>query len=427
MSEGKSYGRRDGDRRNGNSRGSGDRWGNRRGGRDNDRRDRSHGRARDEQGRGSRRQDWSNDRRDDRDRDRRDDSRGGYRGNRSGGDDRWNNRRDDRGGQRRDNRRGRNWEDRDDNRRSDDRRGDRRDGHRDDRRGGYQGDRKGRRDDRRDERRGGYRDDRRNERNGGGRGKRDDRRFDRREEEKDQKKGYSPQRSGFREERLNRRMADPDIPSDIDVNDLDPMVLQDLRVLSKENADAVAKHMIMAATWMEDDPQLALRHARAAKDRAGRVSVAREVNGIAAYRAGEWKEALAELRAARRMNGGPGMLAVMADCERGLGRPEKAIELGRSEEARQLDPETAIELAIVVAGARLDLNQADSAVVTLQRANPDKSQRGISATRLAYAYANALGEAGRVDESKEWFAHAAEIDEEEWTDAAERVAELEAQ
>ena len=145
------------------------------------------------------------------------------------------------------------------------------------------------------------------------------------------KKSFSPQRSGYREERINRRMSDPDIPAEVDVNDLDPMVLQDLKSLSKENSEAVAKHMIMAATWMEDDPKLALRHARAAKDRAGRVAIAREVNGIAAYRAGEWKEALAELRAARRISGGPGMLAVMADCERGLGRPEKALELGRSE------------------------------------------------------------------------------------------------
>lgn len=140
------------------------------------------------------------------------------------------------------------------------------------------------------------------------------------------KKSFSPQRSGYREERINRRMTDPDIPEEVDINDLDPLVLQDLKSLSKENSEAVAKHMIMAATWMDDDPKLALRHARAAKDRAGRVAIAREVNGIAAYRAGEWKEALAELRAARRISGGPGMLAVMADCERGLGRPEKALE-----------------------------------------------------------------------------------------------------
>ncbi|QRP99205.1 tetratricopeptide repeat protein [Corynebacterium sp. FDAARGOS 1242] len=218
-------------------------------------------------------------------------------------------------------------------------------------------------------------------------------------------------------------MTDPDLPSDIDITDLDPSVLQDLSSLSKENSEAVAKHLIMAATWLDDDPQLSLRHARAAKDRAGRVSVAREMNGIAAYRAGEWKEALAELRAARRISGGPGLLAVMADCERGLGRPEKAIELWRSDDAKELAPEDAIELAIVAAGARLDMGQADSAVVTIQRAQPNKDDTGVAACRLSYAYANALLEAGRKDEAKEWFQHATDIDEGDWTDAAERLAE----
>lgn len=298
-------------------------------------------------------------------------------------------------------------------------------GSRDDRRGGERGDsrpdrRGGRDDDRRggrnDDRRGGRRDDRRDNRRG-------DKRDDRRQEE-EKARSHSPQRSGYREERINRRIADPDLPDDIDIEDLDPSVLQDLRSLSKDNGEAVAKHMIMAATWMDDDPKLALRHARAAKDRAGRVSIAREVNGIAAYRAGEWKEALAELRAARRISGGPGMLAVMADCERGLGRPEKAVELGRSEDASLLDRESAIELAIVVAGARLDMGQAESAVITIQRAQPSRDDRGMSACRLSYAYANALAEAGRVDEAKEWFEHTVAIDEGDWTDASERLAEL---
>ncbi|GAB3709209.1 hypothetical protein GCM10027595_21600 [Corynebacterium nasicanis] len=263
----------------------------------------------------------------------------------------------------------------------------------------------------------------------GGGSRRRDERGDRRHSQRagadrPEKQRSGPQRSGFREERINKRLTEPDLPDDIDINDLDPLVLQDLRVLSKDNADAVAKHMFMAATLMEDDPQLALRHARAAKDRAGRVAVARETNGIAAYRAGEWKEALSELRAARRMSGGPGFMAVMADCERGLGRPEKAVEMGRSDEARQLDREGAVELGIVIAGARLDMNQPESAVVTLQRLNPDLASTGFINARLSYAYADALAAAGRTDEAREWFAHADRLDEDELLDAAERLSEL---
>lgn len=115
------------------------------------------------------------------------------------------------------------------------------------------------------------------------------------------KKGsdFRTQRPNYREDRFQSRANEPDLPDDLDIKDLDPLVLQDLRVLSKDNANSVAKHMLMAALLMDEEPKLALSHARAAKERAGRVSVVRETCGIAAYRAGEWKEALSELRAAR--------------------------------------------------------------------------------------------------------------------------------
>lgn len=223
---------------------------------------------------------------------------------------------------------------------------------------------------------------------------------------------------------MAQKELEPDLPQDVEISDLDPSVLQDLKVLSKDNAERVAKHMLMATDLLYDDPQLALRHARAAKNRAGRVGVVRETNGVVAYHAGEWKEALSELRAARRISGGPGLLAVMADAERGLGRPEKALELGRSPEARELDRDGQIELAIVLAGARHDLGQHDSAVAQLQRLNPSLDSQGFAQARLSYAYADALLATGKKDEAKRWFEHAAKIDVERMTDAADRVAEL---
>lgn len=254
------------------------------------------------------------------------------------------------------------------------------------------------------------------------RGRRPDR--DGRDDDRVRHDRSNPRRQGYREDRMALRLSEPDLPDDIDVTVLDPSVLQDLRVLSKDNADRVAKHMIMASDLLEDDPQLALRHARAAKNRAGRVGVVRETNGVVAYHAGEWKEALSELRAARRMSGGPGLLAVMADAERGLGRPEKALELGRTPEAEQLDEEGKIELAIVLAGARHDLGQHESALATLERLNPSLESEGYSQGRLSYAYADALLSLGRRDEARTWFEHAAKLDEDALTDAEERIAEL---
>lgn len=215
----------------------------------------------------------------------------------------------------------------------------------------------------------------------------------------------------------------PQIPEGITPQDLEPEIRQDLRTLNKENADAVACHLVASMWALDENPQLALRHARAAKARAGRIGVVREMLGVIAYSAKEWAEALAELRAARRIQGGPGLLSLMADAERGLGRPEKAIELARSEEADLLDAEDRVELKIVEAGARMDLDQVDAALVTLEDAGLSRNGSGEQAARLAYAYADVLAAAERTGEARAWFESSLAADPEA-TDAEERLAQL---
>lgn len=182
--------------------------------------------------------------------------------------------------------------------------------------------------------------------------------------------------------------------------------------------------LVAAGTLLEEDPKQALQHARYARRRASRIAAVREAAGIAAYRAGEWSEALAELRAARRMGGGPGHLAVMADIERALGRPERALELARSPEASDLPGADAVELIIVAAGARRDLGDVNAAVSALEIGELDPAKRSEWSPRLFYAYADNLLAAGRRDEAISWFLHAADADDDELTDAAERLAEL---
>ena len=194
--------------------------------------------------------------------------------------------------------------------------------------------------------------------------------------------------------------------------------------MQKDVAEAVARHLVAAGTLVDEDPEAALAHARYARRRASRIAVVREAAGITAYHAGEWAEALAELRAARRMGGGPGHLAVMADIERAMGRPERAIELSRSPEARELDRNAQIELAIVVAGARRDLDEIDAAVVALQVPELEASRRDPWSARLFYAYADNLLAAGRESDALQWFVHAADADTDGETDADARIADL---
>jgi tetratricopeptide (TPR) repeat protein len=216
----------------------------------------------------------------------------------------------------------------------------------------------------------------------------------------------------------------PELASDVDPSELDLEVRKELATLPKRLADLVGSHLVMAARVLDDDPALAVAHTRFARSKASRVAAVREAAGLAAYVAGEWSEALAELRAARRLGGDPGRLAVLADCERALGRPEHALEIARSPEAGQLGVDEAVELRIVAAGARRDLGQFDAAVIALQGPDLDAAGEEPWRARLRYAYADNLLAAGRHQDALRWFLAAAEADVEGDTDAAERAVEL---
>jgi tetratricopeptide (TPR) repeat protein len=210
----------------------------------------------------------------------------------------------------------------------------------------------------------------------------------------------------------------------VQASDLDRVTLHSLRTLPEGLAEVVARHLAAAAQALADDPELALAHARAASRRAGRVAVVREAVGVAAYAAGEYGTALTELKAAARISGSSEYLPMIADCERGLGRPERALALASSAEAGTLDREGKVELLIVAAGARRDLGQPEAAVLTLQVPALKSRATGEWLARLRYAYADALVEVGRLAEAREWFARSAEVDPEGATDAVERIDEL---
>ncbi|MCR5976828.1 HAD-IIA family hydrolase [Gordonia jinghuaiqii] len=220
------------------------------------------------------------------------------------------------------------------------------------------------------------------------------------------------------------RQPGPPLPEDVAASDLDPEVRRDLLSLDKTNAEIVARHLVMVSRLLLEDPVLALEHARAARARASRVGVVRETAGIAAYNAAEWQEAATELRAAKRITGSTALLPLIADCERGLGRPERAVEIARGDDGRSLTGEDATEMRIVEAGARMDLGEPEKAVVTLQAENLKPGQLGTGPARLFYAYASALDAAGRRDEAMTWYMNAAAADVDDVTDAEFRLAEL---
>ncbi len=219
-------------------------------------------------------------------------------------------------------------------------------------------------------------------------------------------------------------MPDPPVPGDVDARELDKEVRQELRSLSPPVADRVGAQLAAAARLIDDDPAAALLHARAARRIGGRLPVVREAVGVAAYLSGEWAEALTELRAARRMNGDVSVVPMIADCERALGRPERALELAREPALRTLPTAVRVEMMIVEAGARHDLGQSDAALLALQGPELDSTAVDEWTPRLWYAYADALERAGRTEEALRWFGAVRDVDEDESTDAEQRYLDL---
>ncbi|GMA26317.1 hypothetical protein GCM10025864_40760 [Luteimicrobium album] len=183
------------------------------------------------------------------------------------------------------------------------------------------------------------------------------------------------------------------------ISQLDREVRGRLRGLTKDNAETVGRHLVMTGRLLDTDPELAYEHAQAAVRRAGRIDVVREAAGLAAYRLGNYAEALRELRTVRRLNGSSEHLPVMADAERGLGRPERALDLARSPEAETLDASGRTELALVVAGARLDLGQSEAALAVVDSI-PARDVRSVELRhRVSGVRADVLDALGRTDEA----------------------------
>ncbi|MFJ9139140.1 hypothetical protein ACIRRT_39375 [Streptomyces sp. NPDC102256] len=199
---------------------------------------------------------------------------------------------------------------------------------------------------------------------------------------------------------------------------------QELQSLPKGLAEEVSRNLVMVARLIDEDPEGAYAYSRIALRLASRVAAVREAAGFAAYANQKFSEALAEFRAARRMTGSVELWPVMADCERGLGRPEKALEMAGAPEVQKLDKASQVEMRLVAAGARRDMDQLDAAIVTLQ--SPELASNSVQpwSARLRYAYADALLAAGREGEAREWFAKAVESDKDGSTDASDRLAEM---
>ncbi|QRY42078.1 hypothetical protein JVX92_00020 [Microbacterium hominis] len=158
----------------------------------------------------------------------------------------------------------------------------------------------------------------------------------------------------------------------------------------------------MAARLIDDDPALAHEHALAASRSAGRIAIVRETVAITAYALGDFALAVRELRTYRRISGRDDQIALLVDSERGVGRADRALEVGRAVDRSALTTEARVELAIAMSGARLDLGETERALQELDIPELDPDRAFTWSPGLFAARAAVLEELGRLDEAQQW-------------------------
>lgn len=292
----------------------------------------------------------------------------------------------------------------------DNRNNDRRDDRRNNSRGGefhkdfHKGAKGGFRDDRRDN----HRDDRRD----------DERRFDRRDAHKDNDR-HTNSHNSFRFDNGPRRNSDgtvsypsqnpytarrpgePKMPKGLEWAMLSKEDRERLRGLSKEHAENIGLHILAAYVLEEENPDLALEHAKWAAKQASRIDFARETLAFVSYRQGDYKLAAKEFRTAMRMNGYLDYLPFIADCERGMNNLDKALEICMSDDAKSLRGEVKAEMFLVYAGVLADMNHIDKAIDLVHAMGRSKGLPGEYRMRAVQAEQYFLEEAGRSEDAVE--------------------------
>ena len=181
-------------------------------------------------------------------------------------------------------------------------------------------------------------------------------------------------------------LTEPKMPKGIEWRMLTTDDRERLRGLSKEHAENIGLHILAAYTLEESNPELALEHAKWVARQASRIDFARETLAFVAYRQGDYKLALREFRTAFRMNGFLDYLpSFIADCERGVGEPKKAIEVAVSDDAKYLRGEAKAEMFLVYAGALGDLKMWDKAIEIVHTLGRSKGSAGEYRMRAAQA------------------------------------------
>ncbi|HEX9122008.1 MAG TPA: tetratricopeptide repeat protein [Actinomycetota bacterium] len=197
------------------------------------------------------------------------------------------------------------------------------------------------------------------------------------------------------------------------------------RVARVGKADQAIARLERAVELLErGDSRGAASEAAKAKGLSPRSAAVREVLGLALYGQERWREALSEMQAYRRMSGRADQNHIIADCQRGLGHPERAVPLAEEAlGARGVSLTAKAEAVIVAASALADMGRYEQALGLLRRVRTREDVAGPEVLRVWYVTASVLERAGRRAEAARGFRKIMRHDAGAF-DVAERLAQL---
>jgi tetratricopeptide (TPR) repeat protein len=151
--------------------------------------------------------------------------------------------------------------------------------------------------------------------------------------------------------------------------------------------------------------QDALRAIKPVTEEAPSVPAVRELAGLAAYRAGRWREATRHLEAFGQLSDATEYLPVLMDCARALHKQKKVADLWAELRHRSPEADVLAEGRIVAAASLADQGDLKGAIAMLATAGATKALRNPSDrhVRQWYLLADLYERAGDVPRAREFF------------------------
>jgi tetratricopeptide (TPR) repeat protein len=153
------------------------------------------------------------------------------------------------------------------------------------------------------------------------------------------------------------------------------------------------------------------------------VASVHQVVGLAAYRAGRWKQAVAELEAAQSRRPAVELMPVLADAYRALGRWREVERIWHEVRAISPTQDVLAEARIVAAGAEADRGDLHAALRTMARAKQVPKRVRDHHLRQWYVLGDLYDRAGDPLEAARWFELVARHDR-EFVDVGDRLRSL---